>query len=211
LSVGPTYKPLNRLEEHKPRHSRNTGPRSGMRPRPFPTRGSGRVNAALNVLRLVPASRSDRHWPHCGSLGEGWHARSATRLRSFSERKSPDLCRFLGRLDDEPVRARRREASEKRQGTESRLVGRRRCSGLYGDLAAAGMVGMADWTGEARLVGRPGVAGRAECVWRRCLALAVSQVRCPTRRAGSPPADDRGSEGAALRGVMRAAVMTCRS
>jgi hypothetical protein len=34
----------------------------------------------------------------------------------------PELCRFLGRLDDEPLHARRREASEKRQGTKSRLV-----------------------------------------------------------------------------------------
>ena len=41
-----------------------------------------------------------------------------------------------GRLDGEAIHARRREASEKRQGTKSRLVGRRRCSGLYGDLAA---------------------------------------------------------------------------
>ena len=36
-----------------------------------------------------------------------------------------------------PVHARRREASEKRQGTKSRLVGRRRCSGLYN-----GLIGM---------------------------------------------------------------------
>jgi hypothetical protein len=121
------------------------------------------------------------------------------------------VCRFLGCLQRGPIHALRREASEKRQGTKSRLVERRRCSGLYGDLAAAGIVGMVDWTGDGLLAGRPGVAGRAECVRRRCLTLAVSQMRCATRRAGSPPADDRGSGGAALQGAMRAAVMTCRS
>src|SRR5262245_26884974 len=46
----------------------------------------------------------------------------------------PLLCRFLGRLHDESLHTRRREASEKRQGTKSRLVGRRRCSGLYNGL-----------------------------------------------------------------------------
>ena len=44
---------------------------------------------------------------------------------------------------------RRRQASEKRQGTKSRLVGRLRGSGLYGDLTAAGIVGMLDWTGRS--------------------------------------------------------------
>jgi hypothetical protein len=51
---------------------------------------------------------------------------------------------YRERLQGGPIHALRREASEKRQGTKSRLVGRRRCSGLYGDLAAAGIVGMAD-------------------------------------------------------------------
>jgi len=47
-----------------------------------------------------------------------------------------------------------RPASEKRQGTKSREVGRRRCRGLYGDLAAA--------SGWARLdqSGRPNGCGR---------------------------------------------------
>src|ERR1700739_2838111 len=33
------------------------------------------------------------------------------------------MCRFLGRLHDAAIHARRRQASEKRQGTKSRLVG----------------------------------------------------------------------------------------
>jgi hypothetical protein len=49
----------------------------------------------------------------------------------------PLLCRFLGRLHDDPIHARRREASEKRQCTKSRLVGRQRRSGL--DDALIGM------------------------------------------------------------------------
>jgi hypothetical protein len=51
----------------------------------------------------------------------------------------------FGRLRDDPIRAYRREASEKRQGTKSREVGRRRGSGFYGDLAATSIVGMVDW------------------------------------------------------------------
>jgi hypothetical protein len=39
----------------------------------------------------------------------------------------------LGRLHDDPIHARRRQASEKRQGTKSREVEHRRCSRLYGD------------------------------------------------------------------------------
>jgi hypothetical protein len=39
--------------------------------------------------------------------------------------------KVFGRLHDDPIRARRRQAYEKRQGTKSRLVGRRRRSGLY--------------------------------------------------------------------------------
>jgi hypothetical protein len=55
------------------------------------------------------------------------------------ERRS--LCRFLGRLHDVAIHVRRRQASEKRQGTKSRLVGSGGCSRLYGDLAAAGVAG----------------------------------------------------------------------
>ena len=47
------------------------------------------------------------------------------------------LCRFLGRPHDDPIHARRREASEKCQGTKSRLVGRLQRGGLYD-----GLIGM---------------------------------------------------------------------
>jgi hypothetical protein len=36
---------------------------------------------------------------------------------------SPDVCRFLGRRDDDVIHALWRPASEKRQGTKSREVG----------------------------------------------------------------------------------------
>jgi hypothetical protein len=45
------------------------------------------------------------------------------------------MCRFLGRRRDETHHALVRPASEKRQGTKSREVGKRRCSELR-DLAA---------------------------------------------------------------------------
>ena len=39
---------------------------------------------------------------------------------------------LLGRVHNEPLHARRRQASEKRQGTKSREADRRRCGGLWG-------------------------------------------------------------------------------
>ena len=43
----------------------------------------------------------------------------------------------FGRLHDDPIHTRRRQAFEKRQWTKSREVGRLRCGGLY-----AGSIGM---------------------------------------------------------------------
>jgi hypothetical protein len=43
-----------------------------------------------------------------------------------------------------PVQARRREASEKRQGTKSWEVEPRQGSGLYGDLIAASVMAVVD-------------------------------------------------------------------
>ena len=45
------------------------------------------------------------------------------------------MCRFSDAGNDETLDALGRPASEKRQGTKSRWVGHRRCSGLYGELA----------------------------------------------------------------------------
>jgi hypothetical protein len=45
------------------------------------------------------------------------------------------MCRFLGRRHDGAIDVFGRPASEKRQGTKSRSVLRRRFGGLYGDLA----------------------------------------------------------------------------
>jgi hypothetical protein len=42
------------------------------------------------------------------------------------------LCRFLGRLHDVAIPVRRRQASEKRQGTKSRLVGSGGAAGSMG-------------------------------------------------------------------------------
>jgi len=48
---------------------------------------------------------------------------------SFSE-----SVQVFGRRDDDAICALMRPATEKRQGTKSREVGQRRCSGRYGDL-----------------------------------------------------------------------------
>jgi hypothetical protein len=78
----------------------------------------------------------------------------------------------FGRLHDESIHARRVQASEKRQGTKSREVEHRRRSGLYGDLAAAGTVGMVDWAWRDGLVLMPArrLGGSS-----RCLAVAIGQ------------------------------------
>jgi hypothetical protein len=47
-------------------------------------------------------------------------------------RRTSLMCRFLGRLHDASIHARRREASEKRQGTKSRLVGAGGAAGAMG-------------------------------------------------------------------------------
>ena len=90
------------------------------------------------------------------------------RFRSIRSRSNcfgtlPLLCRFLGRLHDVAIHVRRRQASEKRQGTKSRLVGSGGCSRLYGDLAAAGVAGMAHWgTGLGGSGGQQGVGGQLD-------------------------------------------------
>jgi hypothetical protein len=48
-----------------------------------------------------------------------------------------EFLQVFGRRHDEPFRALRRPASKKREGTKSREVGYRWCSGRYGDLMAA--------------------------------------------------------------------------
>ena len=125
------------------------------------------------------------------------------------------LCRFLGRLHDVAIHVRRRQASEKRQGTKSRLVGSGGCSRLYGDLAAAGVAGMVQWGNrvgwQRRAAGRWRTAGRAERASRRWPAVVVSQGREAMGRTGLSPTDERRPRRMALRRAVRAAVMTCRS
>jgi hypothetical protein len=66
----------------------------------------------------------------CPIVGCAWHdATKQTQLLL--------LCRFSDAGNGETVHALLRLASEKRQGTKSRSVGHRRCSGRYGDLTAA--------------------------------------------------------------------------
>ena len=45
---------------------------------------------------------------------------ATTRVQTLLRRMGPVMCRFLGRLHDAAIHARRRQASEKRQGTKSR-------------------------------------------------------------------------------------------
>src|SRR5256714_13306975 len=52
------------------------------------------------------------------------------------------MCRFLGRLHGVAIHVRRRQASEKRQGTKSRLVGSGGWSRGFGGFGAAGGAGV---------------------------------------------------------------------
>ena len=124
------------------------------------------------------------------------------------------LVQVFGRLQDDPTRVRRREASEKRQGTKSREVARLRCGGLYGDLITAGVMAVEDRAARAGMtcfLGRPETAGRAEKALEGSLACAESQGWGATTQAGTFRAEGRCVRRAALRRAIRAAVMTCRS
>jgi hypothetical protein len=76
----------------------------------------------------------------------------------------------LGRLDDDAIRVRRREASEKRQGTKSRDVERGRCHVRYGDLTKSTL--LVRVLGGVRLRGA-GCAGSAQD--------RVPRLQCPRR------------------------------
>jgi hypothetical protein len=72
-------------------------------------------------------------WGRLQSLRR-WMTAAHTRNAALHESGSVQV---FGRRHDEPIGARWRPASEKRQGTKSRWVKHGRCSGLYGDLAAS--------------------------------------------------------------------------
>jgi hypothetical protein len=104
-------------------------------------------NAACFVARISVAEK-DQQRPEVIRLVRGIPAE--VRIRTTERTTLSYLIKPLQgqvafrRLDDAPIHARRRQASEKRQGTKSREVERRQCSGGYGDLAAVGMVGIVD-------------------------------------------------------------------
>ena len=78
-----------------------------------------------------------------------------------------------------PIHARRREASEKRQGTKSREVEAGRRSGLYGDLIAGGIMAVVDRAGPEQAGptawGRSETSGRGEKALKGGLARAERQ------------------------------------
>ena len=75
------------------------------------------------------------------TAGEAHDNRLATKLLSRLEPGAMLLCRFSDAGNDKTIHALWRPASEKRQGTKSRWVGHRQCSGRYGDLAVGVSVG----------------------------------------------------------------------
>jgi hypothetical protein len=86
--------------------------------------------------------------------------------------------KVLGRLDDHPMATRRRQASEKRQGTKSREVSTVGAAG-YGELASMRTVAMVDFGGRTWLGGAmgwyAGLFGRPESGWRDCLMFALEE------------------------------------
>ena len=90
---------------------------------PHPSRMSAAVaSSRLAANRLPPSTEADKS---CSTDQRRplVSDKFTVRLRRFPFAIGRQLCRFLGRLDDAPIHALRREASEKRQGTKSREVG----------------------------------------------------------------------------------------
>ena len=79
--------------------------------------------------------------------------------------------KLFGRLHDEPIHTRRRQAYEKHQWTKSREVARLRCGGLYGSLIGTPTLMMTDGTsGEAlkRVMSSPRWNQQAAHTTRAC-------------------------------------------
>src|SRR5215472_6418227 len=74
----------------------------------------------------------------------------------------PDVCRFLGRLHDAAIHARRRQASEKRQGTKSRLVGGGGAAGSMGIWPQQGSLGWCIGEQDGGSDGQQGVGGQVD-------------------------------------------------
>jgi hypothetical protein len=126
----------------------------------------------------------------CGCKGTGYHQPSL-----FAALHASGCVQVFGRRNCETIPALLQPAIEKRQGTKSRWVGQRLCSGLYGDLATA-----SDW---ARLHGRsrPTVvawkhglerrAERAERALRNPLWRPTGEQIWSPAKAGALPAESR--------------------
>src|SRR6266568_1719776 len=74
-------------------------------------------------------------WP-----GLWWHIVLNSKAVAFAALHESLRVQVFGRRDDEAIHALMRPATEKRQGTKSREVGQRRCSGCYGDYMSGGTV-----------------------------------------------------------------------
>ena len=81
----------------------------------------------------------------------------------FLRMLTAEIVKVFGRLHDDPIHTRRRQAYEKRQWRKSREVGRLRCGGLY-----AGSIGMRT---------------PMRSVERRVMASPLRNQRAPTTRA----------------------------
>jgi hypothetical protein len=136
--------------------------------------------------------------------------------KTFFAPREAGFVQVFGCRDADPIHARRRPASEKRQGTKSRWVGRRRCRGLYGELSGA--LGSKRMTRSGRAHGfgrRRGCACRAEradrgVVDRECAGDA-GQSDGPAQ-AGAVPVEIRREWLVSLRWRIGGdGIMRCRS
>src|SRR5437870_13000038 len=95
------------------------------------------------------------------------------------------MCRFLDAGNNEALRTLSRPASKKRQGTKSREVGHRRCSGRYGDLMAA-LSSMVDVTlPECRPADHTGEIGSVQWASRQALGTDQRVRAASTTVSGS--------------------------
>jgi hypothetical protein len=148
------------------------------------------------------------------------HSRHSLRLLAAADdvsdepAMSPNVQVFR-RRHCETIHALGRPASEKRQGTKSRWVGHRRCSGLYGELALGCGAGRFDRSGRAgRFGSNVGCARggeRVNGVLRDPIDAVPGQSGVSTQ-VGAPPVESRSEWRVSVRWwISDDGIMRCRS
>jgi hypothetical protein len=162
-----------------------------------------RKKPVTEIESAAGCRRDVRGWPMGEWLPNLFAAREAGSVQVFRRRHC------------ETIHALGRPASEKRQGTKSRWVGHRRCSGLYGELALGCGAGRFDRSGRAgRFGSNVGCARggeRVNGVLRDPIDAVPGQSGVSTQ-VGAPPVESRSEWRVSVRWwISDDGIMRCRS